>query len=50
MELRAVLTPDDESEYIALNPETLTTTRGETIEEAEIFSQKFIIPYHYNML
>ncbi len=34
MELTAVLTPDEESGYIAFNPETGTTTQGETIEEA----------------
>ena len=34
MELTAVLTPADEGGYIALNPETGTTTQGETIEEA----------------
>ena len=34
MELTAVLTPSDEGGYVALNPETGTTTQGETIEEA----------------
>ena len=34
MELTAVLTPAEEGGYIALNPETGTTTQGETIEEA----------------
>lgn len=34
MELTAVLTPAGEGEFIALNPETGTTTQGETIEEA----------------
>jgi predicted RNase H-like HicB family nuclease len=34
MELTAVLTPADEGGYIALNPETGTTTQGETVEEA----------------
>ena len=34
MELTAVLTPAEEGDYIALNPETGTTTQGETVEEA----------------
>jgi predicted RNase H-like HicB family nuclease len=34
MELTAVLTPAGEGGYVALNPETGTTTQGETIEEA----------------
>lgn len=34
MELTAVLTRAEEGGYIALNPETGTSTQGETIEEA----------------
>jgi len=34
MELTAVLTPAEEGGYIALNPETGTTTQGDTFEEA----------------
>ena len=34
MELTAVLTPAEEGGYIALNPETGTTTQGETVEGA----------------
>ncbi|HEX3554076.1 MAG TPA: type II toxin-antitoxin system HicB family antitoxin [Thermoanaerobaculia bacterium] len=34
MELTAVLTPAEEGGFIALNPETGTTTQGETVEEA----------------
>jgi len=34
MELAAVLTPADEGGCVALNPETGTTTQGETVEEA----------------
>lgn len=34
MELTAVLRPAEEGGYIAFNPETGTTTQGETIEEA----------------
>jgi len=34
MELSAVLTPALEGGFIALNPETGTTTQGETVEEA----------------
>jgi len=33
MELTAVLTPAEEGGYIASNPETGTTTQGETVEE-----------------
>lgn len=36
MELTAVLTHAEEGGYIALNPETGTTTQGETVEEALI--------------
>ncbi len=34
MELTAVLTPAAEGGFVALNPETGTTTQGESIEEA----------------
>ena len=34
MDLTAVLTPAEEGGYVALNPETGTTTQGETVEEA----------------
>ncbi len=34
MVLTAVLTPAEEGGYVALNPETGTTTQGETVEEA----------------
>ena len=34
MELTAVLTPAEEGGYVALNPETGTTTQGGTVEEA----------------
>lgn len=34
MQLTAVLTPAEEGGYVALNPETGTTTQGETVEEA----------------
>jgi predicted RNase H-like HicB family nuclease len=34
MELTAVLTPSEDGGYVALNPETGTTTQGETVEEA----------------
>ncbi len=32
--LTAVVTPDEEGGFVALNPETGTTTQGETSEEA----------------
>jgi predicted RNase H-like HicB family nuclease len=34
MDLTAVLTPAQEGGFIAFNPDTGTTTQGETIEEA----------------
>jgi predicted RNase H-like HicB family nuclease len=34
MELTAILTPAVEGGFVALNPETGTTTQGETVEEA----------------
>ena len=34
MELSAVLTSAPEGGYVAFNPETGTTTQGETVEEA----------------
>ena len=34
MQLTAVLTPADEGGFVALNPETGTTSQGETVEEA----------------
>lgn len=34
MELSAVLTPAAEGGFVALNPETGTTTQGETVEDA----------------
>ena len=34
MELTAVLTSAEEGGYVALNPETGTTTQGDTVEEA----------------
>jgi predicted RNase H-like HicB family nuclease len=34
MQLTAVLTPSEEGGFTAMNPETGSTTQGETIEEA----------------
>jgi predicted RNase H-like HicB family nuclease len=34
MQLTAVLTPAEEGGFVALNPETGTSTQGETVEEA----------------
>ena len=34
MEFTAVLTPADEGGYVAFNPETGTTTQGDSVEEA----------------
>ncbi len=52
MELTAVLMPAEEGGYVALNPETGTTTQGETIEEAlanlqeatQLFLSEFPLP------
>jgi predicted RNase H-like HicB family nuclease len=53
MELSAVLTPAPEGGYIAYNPETGTTTQGETVEEAlsnlqeatELYLEEFSLSY-----
>jgi predicted RNase H-like HicB family nuclease len=34
MQVTAVLTPAEEGGYVAYNPETGTTTQGETVEDA----------------
>lgn len=34
MQVTAVLTPAEEGGYVAYNPETGTTSQGETVEEA----------------
>lgn len=34
MQLTAVLTPAEEGGFVAFNPETGTTTEGDTVEEA----------------
>jgi predicted RNase H-like HicB family nuclease len=36
MELTAVLSPSEEGGFVALNPETGTTTQGDTIEEGPL--------------
>ena len=49
MTLSAILTPAEEGGFVALNPETGTTTQGETVEEAlanlraatELFLEEF---------
>ena len=47
MELTAVLTPAEEGGYVALNPETGTTTQGETVEEAiALYLSEFPLPVH----
>ena len=54
MELTAVLTPAEEGGYVALNPETGTTSQGETVEEAianlqeaaELYLSEFPIAAH----
>lgn len=52
MQLTAVLTPAEEGGFVALNPETGTTTQGETVEEAvanlreatELYLSEFPLP------
>jgi predicted RNase H-like HicB family nuclease len=52
MQLTAVLTPAEEGGFVALNPETGTTTQGESIEEAianlqeatTLYLQEFPLP------
>ncbi|WP_428670051.1 type II toxin-antitoxin system HicB family antitoxin [Reyranella sp.] len=52
MQLTAVLIPDPEGGYTASNPETGTTSQGETIDEAvanlreatELFLEEFPLP------
>ena len=52
MELAAVLTSAPEGGYVAFNPETGTTTQGETVEEAlanlreatELYLEEFPLP------
>ena len=52
MTFTAVLTPAEEGGFIALNPETGTTTQGESLEEAlanlreatELFLEEFPVP------
>jgi len=52
MTMTAVLTPADEGGFVALNPETGTTTQGETVEEAisnlreatELYLEEFTTP------
>ena len=54
MELTAVLIPAEEGGYVALNPETGTTTQGESVEEAlaslreatELYLEEFPIESH----
>ena len=54
MQVTAVLTPAEEGGYVAFNPETGTTTQGETIEEAlanlreavELFLEEFPLRSH----
>jgi predicted RNase H-like HicB family nuclease len=52
MTLTAVLTPAPEGGFVAFNPETLTTSQGETIAEAlanlneatELYLEEFPLP------
>jgi predicted RNase H-like HicB family nuclease len=52
MTLSALLTPDPDGCYVAFNPETGTTTQGESVAEAlenlkeatELFLEEFPVP------
>jgi predicted RNase H-like HicB family nuclease len=52
MTLTAILTPDPDGGFVAFNPETGTTTQGETLDEAlanlreatELFLEEFPLP------
>jgi len=54
MELTAVLIPAEEGGFVALNPETGTTTQGDSVEEAlaclreatELYLEEFPIASH----
>ncbi len=54
MQVTAVLTPAEEGGYVAHNPETGTTSQGETIEEAianlreavELYLEEFPMTFH----
>ena len=54
MEMTAVLTPAEEGGFTALNPETGTTTQGDTVEEAianlreatTLYLSEFPLPAH----
>jgi len=54
MEMTAVLAPAEEGGFTALNPETGTTTQGETVEEAianlreatALYLSEFPMPSH----
>ena len=45
MDYTAVLTPAEEGGYIAFNPETGTTTQGESIEDAVANLREATAPY-----
>lgn len=45
MELTAVITPAEEGGFISFNPETGTTTQGETVEEAVLNLKEATILY-----
>lgn len=58
MTLSAVLTPAEEGGFVALNPETGTTSQGESVEEAlanlreatELYLDEFPLPKPGNSL
>jgi predicted RNase H-like HicB family nuclease len=58
MQLTAVLTPAEEGGFVALNPETGTSTQGDSIEEAlaqlkeatELYLEEFPMAFFGNPL
>lgn len=58
MTLSAVLTPAEEGGFVALNPETGTTTQGESVEDAlrnlreatELYLEEFPLSKHASSL
>jgi predicted RNase H-like HicB family nuclease len=54
MQVTAVLTPAEEGGFVAYNPETGTTSQGDTIEEAlanlreavELYLEEFPMKFH----
>ena len=48
MKLTAILTPAEEGGYVAMNPETGTTTQGEAVEEAIATFRRLLLSIRLN--